>query len=430
MNQIGNTRLIFVGLGLSLVFWFLEALLHVLVFGPAELLQQLFWPQLHEVWMRLTVMAMFIAFGVYAQRMLEARRRAEESARLANAELNQIFETAADGMRVVDRNFNVVRANDTFAKLVGQPKSAIVGSRCFDVFRGDLCDTPGCPLNRVLKGEERVDYDAEKIRSDDSSVPCMVTATPFRRPDGELLGIVEDFKDITEYRRSEQELMESRKHLRELTRHLHLVRERERSRIAREIHDELGQTLTALKMGLHWIGKQLPPDNKTLADEINGMLRLVATTVNSVRRICSELRPSILDEFGLTAAIEWQAEEFTKRTDIPCTVNIKASEGVLEQDLSVAVFRIFQETLTNIMRHAQADQVWIDLSVASGKLDLCVCDNGRGMAAELQEQHQSFGLIGIRERVRDFGGELDIDTALDRGTRIKVRIPLSSEQQP
>ncbi len=203
MKRFRNARLILMGVGLSLVFWFLEALLHVLVFDKADLTEQVLRPQLHEVWMRLTVMAMFIAFGIYAQWLLNARRQAEDNARLANAELNQIFETAADGMRVVDRNFTVLRANETFATLIGRPKQDIVGRKCYEVFWGELCDTRGCPLIRVTNGEERLDYDAEKIRPDQQVVPCMVTATPFRRPNGELVGIVEDFRDITEHRRSE-----------------------------------------------------------------------------------------------------------------------------------------------------------------------------------------------------------------------------------
>jgi two-component system sensor histidine kinase UhpB len=305
-------------------------------------------------------------------------------------------------------------------------KRDIVGKKCYQVFRGELCDTRGCPLIRILDGEERVDYDAEKVRTDQRIVPCMVTATPFRRPDGELVGIVEDFKDISERRRSEQELMESQQRLRELARHLQVVREEERRRIAREIHDELGQALTALNMDLHWVGRQLPEAGREVDAKLRSMIGLIGTTIASVRRICTELRPSILDEFGLTAAVEWQAEEFSKRTGIPCELNADTGELVLEQDLSVAVFRIFQETLTNIIRHADAGRVRIDLELRDAALQLCVCDDGRGMAGGCEGQRQSFGLMGIRERVRDFGGELRIDSGPQRGTRIEVRIPLGN----
>ena len=260
IRQIANAKLIVIGVLLSLLFWFLEALLHVLVFNDVSLGEQVFRPPFHEVWMRLAVMSMFISFGIYANWMLEARRRAEEAVKLVNSELTQIFETAADGMRVVNKDFTVLRANETFCILAELPKDAVIGRKCHEVFRGPHCDTPRCSLTRVLNQEDRVEYDSEKLRKDGTEVPCIVTATPFRRPDGEIVGIVEDFKDISERRRWERELMESRERLQELACHLQDVREEQRSRIAREIHDELGQALTALKMDVHWLGRSLPED--------------------------------------------------------------------------------------------------------------------------------------------------------------------------
>jgi PAS domain-containing protein len=146
----GRASLIVVGMALSALFWVLEAAVHVVVFEDSGLTEQIFTPHGHEIWMRLTVVAMFMAFGFYSHRLLAARRRAEEQARTASAQVSQIFETAADGMRVVDRDFTVTCANETFASLVGMPKGAIVGRKCFDVFRGDLCHTPRCPLEQPI----------------------------------------------------------------------------------------------------------------------------------------------------------------------------------------------------------------------------------------------------------------------------------------
>ena len=253
-----KVRLILIGIGLSLLFWFFEAAVHVLVFKDSSLIAQTFNPAAHEVWMRVTVMCMFIAFGFYAHRSMQALQRIQDEVTLVNSELTQIFETAADGMRVVDEEFTVLRANNTFATMAGMDKNEIVGKKCFEVFRGRLCDTPDCPLTRVLNNEEMIEYDADKQRRDGTTVPCIVTATSFRGLDGKVIGIVEDFKDVSEHRRAERELMDSHHRLRELTHHLQTAREDERSRIAREIHDELGQALTALKMDLHWIGMRLP----------------------------------------------------------------------------------------------------------------------------------------------------------------------------
>jgi PAS domain S-box-containing protein len=427
-KRSGDAKLIVIGLSLSVLFWFLEALLHVFVFNGASLTDHVFRPQSHEVWMRLAVMSMFISFGVYAHWMLAARRRAEEAVTLANGELAQIFETAADGMRVVDKNFTVLRANDTFCSLVGIPKKSVVGRKCHDVFRGDRCGSPGCSLTRVMNEEDRVEYDAEKLRRDGTEIPCIVTATPFRRPDGEIIGIVEDFKDISERRRWEREILESRERLRELACHLQNVREEQRSRIAREVHDELGQALTALKMDTHWLGRNLAGSAPELRDKLKVMSNVIDGTVQSVRRICSELRPGILDDFGLVAAIEWQAEEFSKRTSIPCEISTSASEIPLRQELAIAVFRILQEALTNIARHADATRVEVALREEKGRFEMSVHDDGKGVQAEPFARGKSFGLIGIRERVRDFGGEFCVGQAPAGGTCIRIRIPTVNQE--
>lgn len=418
-----NSSLILVALALSILFWILEAVLHVLVFQDSDLLEQMFTPPAHEAWMRLTVMALFVIFAVYSVRSVEARRRAEAAALQVNAELAQIFETAADGMRVVDQDFTVLRANDTFAAMAGVSKEAIIGKKCYEVFKGPLCDTPDCPLTQMLNNQERVEYDADKERQNGSKVPCIITATPFRRPNGEILGIVEDFKDISERRQAEIDLTRSQERLRQLTSHLQEVREEEQTRIARELHDELGQAMTALSMDLHWLRSKLPDGEPELLEKTEAMTTLIGSTAQSVSRICSELRPCILDDFGLSAAIEWQAHEFSARTGIPCEITMEPKEILVDPQLTTTVFRIFQETLTNIIRHAHATRVQASLRLADGLLEMQVCDNGTGFTPRRTGNNRSFGLIGIRERVRDRNGEFQIDNASTGGTCVKVRIP-------
>jgi len=419
--------LIAIGIVLGILFWFLEAALHVFLFEESDYFVQVYRPRLHEAWMRLIVLSMFVAFGIYSHRMVAARKRAEEATTMAGVELSQIFETAADGMRVVDKDFNVLRANDTFSALSGMPKAAIIGKKCYDVFSGHLCNTPGCPMNRVINREERVEYDSEKFRADGAAVPCIVTATPFRRPDGELIGIVEDFKDISFRKETEKALMESRERLRELASHLQAVREEERSRISREIHDELGQALTALKMDLHWLSRRLPRNDTDLQAKAGDMSGLIDGTVRSVRRICSELRPGLLDDFGLSAAIEWQAGEFSKRTGIPCDISSDPEDIVLDQDRSIAIFRIFQETLTNIARHADAGLVQVTLRMASGRFEMRVRDDGKGILQPQVASTKSFGLLGMRERAHDFGGTFVVRAGRKGGTTVELTIPTGEE---
>ena len=415
--------LILAGVLISVIFWLLEASNHVLFFADSDLFEAIFAPTWHELWMRLSVVAAFMAFAFIADRIVTARRRAEDAATSALTEVDQVFETAADGMRIVDRNFRVLRANDTFANLVGLPKSEIIGRKCDEVFWGDRCDTPGCPLTRVLNGDQDVEYDADKVRSDGTSVPCIVSATPYRRPDGTIVGIVEDFKDISERKRAERDLKESGERLRELTAHLQSIREEERSRIAREIHDELGQVLTALSLDVRWLQKRLPAERDELLDKTRSMGKLITTTVSSISRICSELRPAILDDVGLSAAIEWQAEEFTSRTGIACNIRTEPPEIRLSEELSVAIFRIFQETLTNIVRHAQASEVEVQLQLTPGAFSMRVSDDGVGMDTAVPHKVDSFGLLGVRERVRGFGGEMNLCTGDKGGACLDIAIP-------
>ena len=415
--------LILAGSLISVVFWLLESSNHIFFLKESDVFEAVFAPTWHELWMRLTVVGAFMAFAFIANRIVKARRRAEDAATRALTEVDQVFQTAADGMRIVGKDFRVLRANNTFANLVGLPKREIIGRKCHEVFWGDRCGTPGCPLTRVLDGGQDVEYDADKVRSDGTSVPCIVSATPYRQPDGTIVGIVEDFRDISERKRAERDLKESGERLRELTAHLQGIREEERSRIAREIHDELGQVLTALSLDVRWLQKRLQAERGELQEKTRSMGELITTTVKSISRICSELRPAILDDIGLSAAIEWQADEFTSRTGIACNIQTEPSEIRLSEELSVAIFRIFQEALTNIVRHAQASEVQVRLRLTPSDFSMRVSDDGVGMEVTGSQKVNSFGLLGVKERVRGFDGELTVCAGDKGGACLDIVIP-------
>ena len=416
-------RLAVIGVCLGGVFWVIESFMHVYVFHRISLFESVFSPELHEAWMRLIIVGMFISFGIYAQLLMNARKRAQVALGVANAELTQIFETSADGMRVIDRTFNMLRANETFCALAGIRKEDALGKKCYEVFRGPLCHTGGCPLTRILNGEDRVECDSEKIPESGPEIQCIVTATPFKGPRGEVIGIVEDFKDISERKRTEKELIQSRRRLRELASHLESAREMERTRIARQIHDELGQALTALKMELHWCLRRLPKDNEELFEKAKTLPGLVDANVHLVQRISSELRPGLLDNLGLSAAMEWQTGQFQDRTGISCDIICEPNEIVLDHTRSTALFRIFQETLTNIIRHADATSVEIVLQEKDGAVELAVIDNGKGITEQEIADPKSFGLMGIKERVYSLGGIVTISGSKDKGTTVRVSIP-------
>ncbi len=235
------------------------------------------------------------------------------------------------------------------------------------------------------------------------------------------------FEDITERVKIENELKRSRQQLRELALHLQMVREQERRMIAREIHDELGQDLTALQLDLHGMKKRMPADMPQLHAKADSMLRLIDVANRSVQRISTYLRPALLDDLGLTAAIEWQLEEFGGRTGIECELQIEADERGLEDELSTAIFRIFQETLTNIARHAQAKRAWVSLVRQGGCLVLEVRDNGRGITRAQMEHSRSFGVIGMRERLYPWGGEVDFRGEQGKGTTVRVSVKLPED---
>ncbi len=235
------------------------------------------------------------------------------------------------------------------------------------------------------------------------------------------------FEDITERVQMENELKRSRQQLRELALHLQMVREQERTKIAREIHDELGQDLTALQLDLHGMKKKIPDDIPELREKADAMLRLIDITNRSVQRISTYLRPALLDDLGLSAAIEWQLDEFAGRTAIKCELKIEADEETLEDELATAIFRIFQETLTNIARHAGATHAWVSLLRQNGYLVLEVRDNGRGITREQVENSRSFGVMGMRERIHPWGGEVVFLGEPGKGTTVRVSVKLTEE---
>jgi two-component system sensor histidine kinase UhpB len=220
-----------------------------------------------------------------------------------------------------------------------------------------------------------------------------------------------------------KKLIESQEQLHNLSLHLQSVREGESTRIAREIHDELGQLLTALKMDLSWLSKKLTNGQKPLLEKTRSMSKLTDMIIQTVQRISTELRPVILDDLGLVPAIEWQAQEFEDRTNIKCETTIDCGDIDLDQDRSTALFRIFQEALTNITRHAEATKIKVSFKEKPGKLLLKIKDNGRGITEEQVSDPKSLGLIGIRERIYPWGGEVKIKGLSKTGTTLTVILP-------
>jgi len=259
-------------------------------------------------------------------------------------------------------------------------------------------------------------------RKDGAEIQCSISAARI----GERLehqSIVVTFENITYRKQFEKEIELSRGRLRDLSMHLQTVREKERTRIARELHDELGQLLTALNTGIILLKKKIPPEQPHLSERTQSMKDLIDMTMETVKRIYMDLRPGMLDHLGLPVAMDWQCQEFQKRTGIQCAVDVEPEDMEPSKDASITVFRILQETLTNVAKHSRATRVNVSLREVEDDLELVVTDNGRGIREEDLHKPKSFGLLGIRERVDFRGGEVKITGKKGKGTTVTVRMP-------
>jgi len=229
--------------------------------------------------------------------------------------------------------------------------------------------------------------------------------------------------DITRRKSVEDKLAASQEELQRLAGYLQKVREQERTAIARDLHDELGQQLSTLQIDITCLESQLAPGQEEIVLGLREMEKQLDASIRTVQRIATGLRPSLLDDLGLAAAIEWQAKDFIKHTHIPCRISIHPESIAVDPELATALFRILQETLTNVARHAKAGNVWIELSQNVEGTTLEIRDNGRGIEPAELHSTRSLGLIGMRERLRPWDGTLDIRGESGQGTAVRVFIP-------
>ncbi|MBU0711315.1 PAS domain-containing sensor histidine kinase [bacterium] len=283
-------------------------------------------------------------------------------------------------------------------------------------------------IQSILEGGSTIGNEYTSLRKDGTTFQSLFYTNPIMQND-EAIGLRGVVIDITDRKKAESDLKESRDQLRSLASHLQTVREEERLIMAREIHDELGQALTALKMDLIWMQKRITPEQKEQLNKVHTMSQLVDSTIQTVRRISTELRPGLIDDLGLQAAMEWYCGEFQNRTGIKCNLDLDEEEHPFEQDRVIAVFRIFQEALTNVARHADAKNVFVSLHFNSETLSMEIKDNGMGITEEQIFSQKSLGLVGLRERVNPWGGTVIISGIKNMGTTVKVILPIQDGKE-
>jgi len=353
-------------------------------------------------------------------------KRAQEEARSNEKLLEGIFASLDEAVFLVNpEDRTIITCNQTTEKIFGYTPEELQGENTkllhVDQERYEEFDEESIP---PLESDGTMQTEFQMRRKDGSVFPTEHTVTILKDESGEWSGVVSVVRDITERKRTERELTMSRERLRSLTRHLQSIQEEERQSIARDIHDELGQMLTALQMDAIWLQRKLPDDMPEIYKKTESMYDLVDQSIETIQRISTDLRPSMLDDLGIEAVIQWEADKLEDRSEIECEIDIESDNHTLDEDISIALYRVLQESLTNVLRHAEATKVDISYLVTEDKVILVIKDNGKGISKEAVHNSESFGLSGMRERVEAWDGTFEIYGEDDKGTTVRATIPL------
>jgi PAS domain S-box-containing protein len=355
-------------------------------------------------------------------RDMTKRKIAETELAKNEEKYRTLVEQAADAIALYDAAGKVLDVNTGAVKLLGYSKKELVGMYLKDILTPEEISSNPVHYDILQLGKSTVKQ-RKMFRKDGTVVDTEVRSQQL--PDGRFLSVI---RDLTERIKAEQDLQQSYKALQELTGYLQNIREEERLNIAREIHDELGQQLTVLKMDISWLNKKIQVPDEKVKERLSDLLGMVDNTVKTVRRISSELRPSMLDDLGLPAAIEWQALEFEKRSGLKIRTDISMTDLKLPAKAAITLFRVFQESLTNVARHAEATQVNVKLQAEAGRLYLSIRDDGKGFLPQNIENKKTLGILGMKERVQIIQGDYTISSVPGKGTTVQVSVPL--ENQP
>jgi two-component system, NarL family, sensor histidine kinase UhpB len=365
------------------------------------------------------------------RRAFRIRRMAEEARRLSQQRFEAVALAATDAIWDLNLETKVIWWSDGMHKLFGYPPDEVSNKLDWWVERLHPEDK-----DRVLESIRAVGAQggrtwsgSYRFRRKNGSY-AFVVDRGFILADaaGTAVRIVGGVSDVTEQRHAEHALQTSRRQLRALTARLQSIREEERTKVAREIHDELGQVLTALKINLDWLERKLgvrdnDPSLNPLLDRVVESAEITDSAISSVQKIAAELRPRLLDTLGLPTALEHEAQRFQQRSGIACQITLPTTGLELAAEVATAVFRIFQEALTNVARHAHATEVRATLQSEADHVLLQIEDNGRGIRPETLSHSKSLGLLGMRERASVLGGELAVAPIQPNGTRVTLRLP-------
>ena len=368
-------------------------------------------------------------------RDITERKLVEEALRESEARLQGILDNSSAVMYVKDLQGHYILINREYERIYNLDREKVKGKTDFDLFPSEIAKAFTENDQKVLDHGDSLEWE-EVAPQKDGLHTYLSNKFPLRNAQGTPYAICGISTDITHRTQAESQLREAYEQTRELSARLEAAEESERKRISRELHDEFGQMLTALKFDLSWVQRRLSEQpslipNDSIQTKTQSMINLTDQLIQTVRRIATSLRPTILDDLGLVPALEWHANDFQTRTGIDCSFSTEFDTTTLslEGDRATALFRITQELFTNILRHAEASQVQVTLQEENGFLSLSVQDNGQGLPGRQKTQTPSLGLRGIRERAASFGGDFHIHGKSDGGTQATVRIPITQPQQ-
>ncbi|MEZ4699410.1 MAG: PAS domain S-box protein [Rhodothermales bacterium] len=358
---------------------------------------------------------------------------AQRALQNSEALYRSLVTSLSDGVLLIDADGQIVATNPSAERMLGQPEHVLIGRNVRDDWHavredGSALSPEEYPAVRALESREPLRNQVIGLQMPAGGMRWVsINAEPIARFEGGYdNAVVLSLTDLTSRIRHEEQLQRSHRRLRELAAQLHSAQEEERARIAREVHDVLGQAMTSLRLDIVWLLDHYPVDDPAFSKRANATLKLVEETITTVRRISHELRPGVLDHFGLPTAIEWLCEQHQQRTDIAFTT-VDETDGLiddLDPKLAIALFRIFQEALNNVMKHADAASVRTHLEIVGDSLRVEIADDGRGITPDDIEHATSLGLLNMRERILPWNGTISIAGEPDQGTCITVTVPL------
>ena len=357
------------------------------------------------------------------------RKKAEAALRESEETFRRLFNESTDAILLLD-NTGFIDCNHAAASILGYSSlQEVLNKKPWDISPekqpdGRLsAEKAEAMVAKALElGFNRFEWVHTKLDGTEFPVEVMLTSIILKGKQS----FFTIWHDITERKKAEEEIKSANKQLRQLTAHLQSIREEERKRIGREIHDDLGQQLTAIKMDVAWIDKKTPDESSIIKPKLKNIITLLDGSNQSVRRILSELKPGILDELRLLDAIEWHGKQFTGNTGIPVVINVPGTVFNLPEAMAACIFRVYQESLTNIARYANAKNVWVTLKLPANKVMITIEDDGTGFDIATLKNKNTFGILGMKERVYSLNGSFDLESVPGQGTIVSISLPYST----